>query len=498
MTNGPKKPDLAKVAVKPTNKAGGRTTAESVEPRAGAEGNANQQSTHRTQCRVRVSQALGRVRQVARARKKERFTALLHHISMDLLRLSFYALKRSAAPGVDGVRWKDYEAALESNLRGLHDRVHRGAYRVLPSRRKYIPKPDGRQRPLGIAALEDKILQRAVVAVLNAIYEEDFLGFSYGFRPKRSQHDALDALMVGIQRRKVNWILDADYRSFFDTVSHSWLLRFLRHRIGDERILCLIGKWLKAGVLEEGVVTESEAGTPQGATASPLLANVYLHYVFDLWAQQWRKRHARGDMIVVRFADDSVVGFEYETDARQFLAEMRKRSEAFSLSVHPEKTRILRFGRFAAANRKERGLGKPETFNFLGFTMICGQKRTGGFQLLRRTRGDRLQAAIQRVKGELQRRRHQSIPEQGTWLGQVVRGFYAYHAVPTNYRALVVFRVRIAQLWKRALMRRSQRARRTWKRMARLLEAWLPRPRILHPWPERRFAVMHPRWEPCA
>jgi len=498
MTNGPKKSDLAKVAEKPTNKVGGRTTAESVEPRAGTEGNANQQSMHRTQCRVRVSQALGRVRQAARARKKERFTALLHHISMDLLRLSFYALKRSAAPGVDGVRWKDYEAALEGNLQSLHHRVHRGAYRALPSRRKYIPKPDGRQRPLGIAALEDKILQRAVVAVLNAIYEEDFLGFSYGFRPKRSQHDALDALTVGIQRRKVNWILDADYRSFFDTVSHSWLLRFLKHRIGDERILRLIRKWLKAGVLEEGVVTESEAGTPQGATASPLLANVYLHYVFDLWVQQWRKRHARGDMIVVRFADDSVVGFEYETDAKQFLAEMRKRSEAFSLSVHPEKTRILRFGRFAARNRKERGLGKPETFNFLGFTMICGQKRTGGFQLLRRTRRDRLQATIQRVKDELQRRRHQSIPEQGKWLGQVVRGFYAYHAVPTNYRALVVFRVRIAQLWKRALMRRSQRARRTWKRMARLLEAWLPRPRILHPWPERRFDAMHPRWEPCA
>ena len=498
MTNGPKKSDLAKVAEKPTNKVGGRTTAESVERRAGTEGNAHQQSMHRTQCRVRVSQALGRVRQAARVRKKERFTALLHHISIDLLRLSFYALKRSAAPGVDGVRWKDYEAALESNLRGLHDRVHRGAYRALPSRRKYIPKPDGRQRPLGIAALEDKILQRAVVAVLNAIYEEDFLGFSYGFRPKRSQHDALDALTVGIQRRKVNWILDADYRSFFDTVSHSWLLRFLKHRIGDERILRLIRKWLKAGVLEEGIVTESEAGTPQGATASPLLANVYLHYVFDLWVQQWRKRHARGDMIVVRFADDSVVGFEYETDAKQFLAEMRKRSEAFSLSVHPEKTRILRFGRFAARNRKERGLGKPETFNFLGFTMICGQKRTGGFQLLRRTRRDRLQATIQRVKGELQRRRHQSIPEQGKWLGQVVRGFFAYRAVPTNYRALVVFRVRIAQLWKCALMRRSQRARRTWRRMEKLLDAWLPRPRILHPWPERRFAVMHPRWEPCA
>jgi RNA-directed DNA polymerase len=498
MTNGPKKSDLAKVAGKPTNKAGIRPAAESAEPRAGTKGNAHQQSTHRTQCRARVSQALERVRQAAQARKKERFTALLHHISMDLLRLSFYALKRSAAPGVDGVTWEDYEAALESNLRDLHERVHRGAYRALPSRRKYIPKPDGRQRPLGIAALEDKILQRAVVAMLNAIYEEDFLGFSYGFRPKRSQHDALDALMVGIQRRKVSWILDADYRSFFDTVSHFWLLRFLEHRIGDERILRLIRKWLKAGVLEEGIVTESEAGTPQGATISPLLANVYLHYVFDLWAQQWRKRRARGGMIVVRFADDTVLGFEHESDAQRFLADMRKRSEAFSLALHPEKTRILRFGRFAALNRKERGQGKPETFNFLGFTMICGQKRAGGFQLQRRTRHDRMQTTIQRVKEELQRRWHQPIPEQGRWLGQVVRGFYAYHAVPTNYPALVVFRVRIAQLWKRALLRRSQRGRRTWRRMTKLADAWLPRPRILHPWPERRFDVKHPRWEPCA
>jgi RNA-directed DNA polymerase len=498
MMDGPKKSDLAIVAMKPTNKTGHRTAAEPAEPRAGTKGNATQQSTDRTQCRMRVSQALERVRQAAKARKKERFTALLHHVSVDLLRLSFYALKRNAAPGVDGVTWQDYEVTLEPNLQALHDRVQRGAYRASPSRRKYIPKPDGRLRPLGIASLEDKILQRAVVAVLNAIYEEDFLGFSYGFRPQRSQHDALDALIVGIQRRKVNWILDADYRSFFDSVSHHWLLRFLEHRIGDERILRLIRKWLKAGVLEEGRVTQSEDGTPQGATVSPLMANVYLHYVFDLWVQQWRKRHARGDMIVVRFADDSVLGFEYESDAKRFLADMRKRSEAFSLALHPEKTRLIRFGRYAALNRKERGLGKPETFHFLGFTLICGQKRIGGFQLQRRSRCDRMQATVQRVKEELQRRRHRPIPEQGKWLGQVVRGFFAYHAVPTNYKALVVFRIRIAQLWKRALARRDQKGMRTWKQMARLTSTWLPHPRILHPWPERRFDVNHPRWEPCA
>jgi group II intron reverse transcriptase/maturase len=497
MMNEPKKSDLTKVARKLANNAA-RAVTESVERRVGTEGNANQQSTDRTQCRARVSQALGRVRQAAKTRRKERFTALLHHISIDLLRLSFYALGRQAAPGVDGVTWQDYEADLESNLQDLHARVHRGAYRALPSRRKYIPKPDGRQRPLGIAALEDKILQRAVVAVLNAIYEEDFLGFSYGFRPKRSQHHALDALMVGIQRRKVNWILDADYRSFFDMMSHEWLVRFLKQRIGDERMLRLIRKWLKAGVLEEGVITESAAGTPQGASASPLLANVYLHYVFDLWAQQWRKRHARGEMIVVRYADDTVLGFEHAVDAKRFLADMQARSEAFGLSLHPDKTRLIRFGRYAALNRRERGLGKPETFNFLGFTMICGTRRAGGFQLLRRTRRDRMQATLQRVKAELQRRRHEPIPAQGTWLAQVIRGFNAYHAVPTNYRALVLFRVRIAQLWKRALMRRGQRATVPWRRMMHLRDRYLPRPRILHPWPERRFDVMHPRWEPCA
>jgi RNA-directed DNA polymerase len=497
MTNEPKKSDLTKVAGKLANKAA-QAAAESVERRVGAEGNAIQQSTNRTQGRDHVSQALERVRQVARTRKEERFTALLHHVNIDLLRWSFYALSRRAAPGVDGVTWQDYEVDLESNLQDLCSRVHRGAYRALPSRRRYIPKPDGRQRPLAIAALEDKLLQRAVSAVLSAIYEEDFLGFSYGFRPKRSQHDALDALMFGIQRRKVNWILDADYRNFFDTVSHDWLLRFLKLRIGDERMLRLICKWLKVGVLENEAVTESELGTPQGATISPLMANTFLHYVFDLWAHQWRKRHARGDMIIVRYADDTALGFEHEADARRFLVDMKVRAEAFGLSLHPDKTRIIRFGRFAASNRKERGLGKPETFNFLGFTLICGTKRTGGFQLLRKTRRDRMQATLQRVKEELRRKRHEAIPLQGKWLAQVIRGFNAYHAVPTNYRSLVLFRVRVTQLWKRALMRRGQRSAVPWQRMDALRDRYLPPPRILHPWPERRFAVTHPRWEPCA
>jgi group II intron reverse transcriptase/maturase len=436
-----------------------------------------------------VSQALERVRHAARARKKERFTALLHHVNIDLLRLSFYALKRTAAPGIDGVTWQDYEKDLEHNLWDLHARVHRGAYRALPSRRRYIPKADGKQRPLGIASLEDKLLQRAVVAVLNAIYEEDFLGFSYGFRPGRGQHDALDALMVGIGRRKVGWILDADYRSFFDTVSHEWLVRFLEHRIGDERLIRLIRKWLKAGVLEDGITIEGKVGTPQGATVSPLLANIYLHYVFDLWAQQWRKRQARGEMIMVRYADDSVVGFEREQDAKRFLTDMRARSEAFGLSLNPDKTRLIRFGRFAALNRKERGLGKPETFNFLGFTLICSNKRNGGFQIRRRTRCDRMQATLQRVKEELQLRRHEPIPKQGQWLAQVIRGFNAYHAVPTNYRSLVLFRDRVTRLWKRALMRRGQRATVPWRRMMQLRDDYLPSPRILHPWPERRFDV---------
>jgi RNA-directed DNA polymerase len=496
--NEPKKSDPAIVAMKPANKAGAITVAELVERRAGAEGNANQQSTHRTQCRKRVTQALGRVRQAAKARRKERFTALLHHVNIDLLRLSFYALKRNAAPGVDGVTWQDYESDLESNLQDLHARVHRGAYRAKPSRRKYIPKPDGRQRPLGIAALEDKVLQRAVVAVLNAIYEEDFLGFSYGFRPRRSQHDALDALVVGIDRKKVNWILDLDVRDFFGTVSHAWLIRFMKHRIGDERILRLIRKWLKAGVLEEGVVTESEDGTPQGASVSPLLANIYLHYVFDLWAQQWRKRRATGDMTIVRFADDAVLGFEHEAEARSFLEELRARFAEFSLSLHPDKTRLIEFGRHAAANREKRGCEKPETYTFLGFTFICGKSRKGRFLIRRKTRADRMRATLKRIKEELRWRMHESIPEQGRWLGQVVRGYFAYHAVPTNRPALRSFLIGVTERWRHTLSRRSQRGKVTWERMTKIANDWLPQPRILHPWPSQRFNVKHPRWEPSA
>jgi RNA-directed DNA polymerase len=415
MMNGREKSDSAIVAMKPANKAGQPAT-EWVEQRAGTEGNTDQPRTRRAQNRSGVSQGLARVRQAARQRKKERLTALLHHVTVDLLRESFYALKRKAAPGVDGLTWPDYEAELEDHLQDLHARVHRGAYRALPVRRRYIPKPGGKQRPLGIAALEDKIVQRAVVVVLNAIYEEDFLGFSYGFRPKRSQHDALDALAVGICNTPVNWILDADIRSFFDSVSQDWLVRFLEHRIGDQRIIRLVRKWLKAGVLEEGVWSVSETGTPQGAVASPLLANVYLHYVFDLWAERWRRREATGNVIILRYADDIVVGFQHDADARRFWEAMRVRFEQFSLALHPDKTRLLEFGRHAAANRKQRGLGKPETFTFLGFIHICGKSRRGAFQLQRKTRGDRMRAKLQEIKVQLQQRMHDPIPEQGRWL----------------------------------------------------------------------------------
>ncbi|WP_036047344.1 group II intron reverse transcriptase/maturase [Paraburkholderia mimosarum] len=490
--NRREKSDSAILAMKPANNAG-NPAAEWVERRAGTKGNTGQSNTCRAQNRASVPHGLERVRQAARQRKKERFTALLHHVTIDRLRESFHALKRHAAPGVDGVTWRYFEAGLEENLQRLFSQVQSGAYRALPVRRQYIPKPGGKQRPLGIAALEDKVVQRAVVEVLNAIYEEDFLGFSYGFRPGRSQHDAMDALSTAITSTPVNWILDADIRNFFDGLSQEWLVRFLEHRIGDRRIIRLVRKWLKAGVLEDGELSVSETGTPQGAVASPLFANVYLHYVFDLWANRWRRREAKGNVIITRYADDIVVGFEHEADARHFWDAMRARLEEFSLTLHPDKTRLLEFGRSAAGRRKRYGLGRPETFTFLGFIFICGRSRRGAFQLQRKTRGDRMRAKLRQIKEELRRRMHEPIPVQGQWLRQVVRGYFAYHAVPTNARAICAFRHHVTNLWRRTLRRRSQKDALTWARMARIANAWLPRPRILHPWPSARFAVKHPR-----
>jgi group II intron reverse transcriptase/maturase len=490
--HGPEESDSVIVAVKPTNKAES-SVAEPVEPRTETKGNADQQSTRRAQDRGSVSQALERVRKVARQRKKERFTSLLHHVDPTMLRTAFYAMKRDAAPGVDGMTWKTYERDLDCRIEELHARVKSGAYRALPSRRSYIPKEDGSKRPLAVAALEDKIVQRAVAAVLSAIHEEDFLGFSYGFRPKRSQHDALDALIVGISSKKVNYILDADIRSFFTEVSQQWVVRFLEHRIGDTRILRLVQKWLRAGVLEDGIVTIEEKGTGQGSVISPLLANVYLHYVFDLWAERWRRREATGDMIMVRYADDIVVGFQHERDARRFWDAMRDRLREFSLSLHPEKTRLIEFGRFAAQNCKRRGRSKPETFKFLGFVLICDKSRRGNFQVRRKSRQDRMRAKLREIKEALRQRINRPIPETGKWLAHVVSGYFAYHAVPTNGLALSAFRYHVLVLWHRQLSRRSQRARVLWTRMTKLADEFLPKPQLLHQWPNVRFAVRHPR-----
>jgi RNA-directed DNA polymerase len=497
MTHGRGESEAAIVAMKLANEAE-RSVEEPGEPRAATKGNARQPHMRRTQGRASVPPGLERIRKVARERKKEKFTALLHHVDTELLEEAFFELKENAAAGVDGLTWRDYRANLARKLEDLHSRIHRGAYRARASRRVYIPKPDGGQRPLAVAALEDKIVQRAVAAVLNAIYEEDFLGISYGFRPGRSAHDALDALVVGIEHTRVNWIVDADIRSFFDTVNQDWLIRFVEHRVGDPRVIRLIQKWLKAGVLEDGLVRVTEQGTGQGAVISPLLANVYLHYALDLWALRWREHEATGDMIIVRYADDFIVGFEHEADARRFLAQMRERLEKFALSLHPEKTRLIEFGRFAASNRNRRGLGKPETFNFLGFTFICGKSRKGRFLVKRKTRRDRMRAKLRMIKQDMWRRMHQPIPAQGKWLTRVVTGYFNYHAVPTNYRALVGFRDEIIKRWRRVLGRRSQNGHLTWDRMLSLAHDWLPRPHPRHPWPNQRFAVTHPRWEPYA
>ena len=497
MMHESEKSDSAIVAGKLANKTD-PSVAESMEPRAETKGNARRQSTRRAQDRGSVSQALERIRQVAKQRKQEKFTSLLHHISPETLRTAFFATKRDAAPGADGMTWSAYEKDLDRRIEALNARIKEGVYRALPSRRVYIPKEDGSRRPLAVAALEDKIVQRATAMVLNAIYEEDFLGFSYGFRPGRGQHDALDALIAGISTRKVSYILDADIRSFFTEMSQEWMVRFLEHRIGDKRILRLVQKWLRAGVLENGVVTIEEKGTGQGSAISPLLANVYLHYVFDLWADRWRRREAMGDVIIVRYADDLVVGFQHESDAQRFWDAMRERLKEFALSLHPDKTRLIEFGRFAAKNCKRRGRKRPETFKFLGFVLICGTSRSGGFRVCRKSRRDRMQAKLREIKEELRRRMHHPIAQTGKWLGQVFSGYQAYHAVPTNFAAICAFRHHVIVRWHRMLCRRSQKGRVVWERMAKLADEFLPKPQILHPWPTVRFAVNHPRWEPSA
>jgi len=464
---------------------------EAVEGRPLTKENAEEPNPHRTPCRASGPSGLDRVREAARKDGKLRFTALLHHVSVNLLRDSYHRLKKQAAPGVT---WEEYGQDLEARLTDLHGRIHRGAYHARPSRRVWIPKADGRQRPLGIASLEDKIVQRAVGTVLNQIWEEDFLGFSYGFRPGRSQHDALDALYVGITQRKVNWILDLDIRSFFDRISHEWLVQFVEHRIGDRRIVRLIQKWLKAGVMEQGRWQETKDGTPQGSVISPILANLYLHYVLDLWVEQWRKKQATGDVIIVRYADDAVLGFQQRRDAERFLEQLRERLAKFGLELHSEKTRLIEFGRYAAERRKKRGEGKPETFNFLGFTHICGTSRkTGYFTVHRKTIGKRMAAKLKEIRAELRQRLHGSIGDTVGWLQSVVRGYFQYHAVPGNEERLWAFRKDLLRMWLSQLRRRSQRSRWTWKRFQERLGVLLPDLCIQHPYPDERFYAMHPR-----
>jgi len=482
------KSDASVVPEKPLNKG---KPAEVVEERDAAKGNVNETPVPRTQSRIGASMGLEGIRRAARQDKTMQFTALLHHITPELLAQSFYALRRDAAAGVDGVLWRDYEEGLFKRVQALHGKIHTGSYRATPSRRVFIPKADGRQRPLGIASLEDKVVQQAVVTVLNMIYEEDFLGFSYGFRQGRSQHDALDALTVGIKSQSVNWILDADISSFFDEIDHDWMLKFLGHRIADRRMLGLIRKWLKAGVIEDGRRIAALKGTPQGAVISPLLANIYLHYVQDQWIQQWRGRHAVGRMMVVRYADDSVVGFQYEETARRFLTALHERLGRFGLTLNVQKTRLIEFGRYAASNRKRRGQSKPETFDFLGFTHCCSTNRKGWFQIQRLTVKKRMRATIKAIRDKLVQRMHEPVAVVGKWLGRVVQGYFNYHAVPGNLYRLGQMRQEICGLWRKILKRRSQRHKLPWDRFRRLAKLFIPALRNMHPYPEARFHASH-------
>jgi len=490
MVNGCRESDSFIVSGKPSNKVrDNKRMAEKVEKRRLAKGNLVGRDKGRTQGRETLPSELDRIRQRAERDRNEQFTAIWHHVcSIDRLKEAYRSLKRRSAPGVDGQTWEEYGRNLESNLAELSGRLRRGAYRAMPVRRAYIPKLDGRQRPIGVPVLEDKIVQRATVAVLNAIYEVDFLGFSYGFRPGRNQHNALDAVTVALESKKVNWVLDVDIRGFFDAIDHEWMLRFVEHRIRDKRVLRHIRKWLKAGVMEDGKRLEPEEGTPQGGSVSPLLSNIYLHYVFDLWANKWRRK-ADGDVIMVRFADDIVLGFQYEREARKFAKEMKERFRKFNLELHSDKTRLLEFGRFASERRKERGKGKPETFDFLGFTHICGTTKAGKFAVLRKTVAGKMRAKLKEIKQTLRKRMHWPVPKVGAWLKSVLVGHYRYYGVPNNWAMLSEFKWSVLKLWYKTLLRRSQKRRINWKRMYRLSKPWLPDPRIIHDYPSRRLCV---------
>ena len=493
MSHGRGKSDCGVVPGKLPNKAAGETpaAAEAVEGRLRAKGNAIQAHTSRTPCRAYdVHSALDGIRQTAKGNRQARFTTLMHHVyAVERLEAAYLALKRDAAPGVDGQTWTHYGQDLQGNLRNLSARLTRGGYHAKPVRRVYIDKTDGSKRPLGVPALEDKIVQRASVEVLNAIYEQDFLGLSYGFRPGKSAHNALDAVTVGVSAGKVNFVLDADIAKFFDTIEHDWLIKFIEHRVADARIVRLIRKWLNAGVLEEGRRTQSELGTVQGGSISPLLANIYLHYAFDLWVEQWRARHARGDVIAVRYADDWVAGFQFRDDAERFKRAVEERLGQFGLKLHPEKTRLIEFGRFARDNRRRRGQSKPDTFDFLGFTHCCGRTRKGKFMVLRITSGKRLRAKLRVVKDELRKRMHRPIAEQGQYLRAVVGGHARYFAVPCNGARVQAFRFQVGRLWHRTLCRRSQAKHLSWKRMHKIVAHWLPPIRICHPYPNQRLIV---------
>ena len=490
MMNGMEKSDSVIVAVKSANK-GPAVPAESIEPRTEPKGNLESQSTRRAQHRGSVTQAADRIRQFVQREPRERLTALLHHITVDALRWAFFELKKDAAAGADGMTWGMYEEGLEGRLADLHDRVHSGAYRATPSRRVNIPKPDGGTRPLGVAAIEDKIVQKAVTEIiLTPIYEAEFLGFSYGFRPRRGAHNALDALAVGLTQRKINWVVDCDIRAFFDNVSRDWLIRFLEHRIADKRVIRLIIKWLNAGVMEAGEWRDNLRGTPQGSVISPILANIYLHYVLDLWFQKkWRSREVKGDAIIVRYADDFVVGFQHKWDAERFLKAVKERFGSFELELHPDETRLIEFGRFAVKDRRQRGFGRPETFDFLGFTHYCTETRRGQFQVGRKPVAKRMSRTLKRIKEALRRRMHENVGDTAKWLGKVLDGWLNYYAVPMSYRYLQRFVLGLKRMWLSILRRRSQKDHFKWARITQLTARHWPTLKIRHPWPDQRFAV---------